>query len=156
VLTAFGLVMVYSASMVTAVVEGLESTYYLKRQAMWFGLGFVGFIFTSIFPYRLYQKYMKIIILFVLLSLAGVLFFGVEVNNAKSWLSLGGPFRFQPAEFAKIGLILYLASVYSKKQSYLSSFGAGVLPPLIMTAIILGFIVIQPDIGTTAIIFLIA
>lgn len=154
-LTAFGLVMIYSASMVTAVVEGLESTYYLKRQAMWFGVGFVGFVFTCIFPYQHYQKLMKIIVIAVLLMLAGVMLFGTDVNNARSWLQIG-PMRMQPAEFAKLALILYLASVYSKKQAYLDNFSTGVLPPLIMTCMIVGLIVLQPDIGTASIVFLIA
>ncbi|MFD1849181.1 putative lipid II flippase FtsW [Oceanobacillus bengalensis] len=155
VLTAFGLVMIYSASMVTAVVEGLESTHYLGRQALWFGVGMVGFIFTSVFPYKYYQKLMKIIILFIILLLTGLFIFGTEVNNAKSWY-IFGPASFQPSEFAKLALIMYLASVYSKKQSYLDDFTKGVLPPLIMTGIILGLIVLQPDFGTAAIIFLIA
>ncbi len=154
-LSAFGLVMIYSASMVTAVVDGLESTYFLKRQSMWFGIGLAGFVFTSIFPYQFYQKYIKVILIVTLLFLIGVDLFGTEVNNAKSWLSIG-PFRFQPAEIAKIGLILYLASVYSKKQDYLNDFIKGVLPPLVMTGIVIGFIVLQPDIGTSVIIFLIA
>ncbi|WP_405102454.1 putative lipid II flippase FtsW [Oceanobacillus sp. FSL H7-0719] len=154
-LSAFGLVMIYSASMVTAVVEGLDSTYYLKRQAMWFCIGLIGFTVTSIFPYQLYQRFIKIILLVTVITLIGVDLFGTEVNNAKSWLSIG-PFRFQPAELAKISLILYLASVYSKKQAYLSDFTKGVLPPLVMTGIVIGFIVLQPDIGTAVIIFLIA
>lgn len=155
ILTAFGLVMIYSASMVTAVVEDLESTYYLKRQAMWFGIGLVGFAFTCIFPYRYYQKWIKIIMITVLLMLLGVMLFGTDVNNAQSWLQIG-PLRMQPAEVAKLGLILYLASVYSKKQNYLSDFTTGVLPPLVMTGIVIAFIMAQPDIGTAAIVFLIA
>ncbi|AXI08964.1 putative lipid II flippase FtsW [Oceanobacillus zhaokaii] len=154
-LTAFGLVMIYSASMVSAVVEGLESTYYLKRQAMWFAIGLVGFTVTSIFPYRHYQKLIKPIIFGVILLLLAVLIFGAVVNNAKSWFRIG-PFSLQPAEFAKIALIMYLASVYSKKQSYLDNFSKGVLPPLIMTGIVLALVVLQPDIGTASIIFLIA
>lgn len=156
ILTAFGLVMIYSASMVTAVVVNeVESTYYLKRQAMWFGVGFVGFIFTCIFPYQKYNQLMKYITLAALLLLLAVPFIGTDVNNAKSWLRIGS-FSLQPAEFAKIALILYLSSVYSKKQAYLDKFTTGVLPPLIMTGLIVGLIVIQPDIGTASIILLIA
>ncbi|MBY7143759.1 putative lipid II flippase FtsW [Virgibacillus sp. NKC19-3] len=154
-LTAFGLVMIYSASMVIAVVEGNESTYYLTRQASWFGTGMIGFVFCSIFPYRYYQRFMKIIIFCVILLLIGVLVIGININNAQSWFVIG-PISLQPAEFAKLGLILYLASVYSKKQAYISEFNKGVLPPLILTGVILGLIVMQPDIGTAAIIFLIA
>ncbi|WP_010649539.1 putative lipid II flippase FtsW [Oceanobacillus massiliensis] len=154
-LACFGIVMIYSASMVTAVVEGNESTYYLVRQSIWFGLGAAGFIFCSIFPYKYYQKLMKFIILIIVFLLVAVLFFGNSVNNAKSWFQIG-PFSMQPAELAKLGIIMYLASVYSKKQSYINEFNKGVLPPLIMTGIILGLVVMQPDIGTASIIFLIA
>ncbi|HLS07893.1 putative lipid II flippase FtsW [Lentibacillus sp.] len=154
-LTAFGIVMIYSASMVLAVVEGHESTHYLIRQIQWFALALAGFITTSIFPYKYYQKLIKMIVLVIVALLAGVLIFGNTANNAKSWFDFG-PVSLQPAEFAKLGLIIYLASVYSKKQNYINEFNRGVLPPLILTAIILALIVQQPDIGTAAIIFLIA
>src|SRR5690625_175199 len=154
-LSLFGMVMIYSASMVTAVVEGHESTHYFIRQLQWFVMGLTGFIFCCIFPYKYYHKLMKIIILIVILLLFGVLLFGTTINNAKSWFNFG-PLSLQPAEFAKLGLILYLASVYSKKQAYIKDFSTGVLPPLILTVIVLALIVMQPDIGTAAIIFLIA
>ncbi|WP_163970782.1 putative lipid II flippase FtsW [Oceanobacillus halotolerans] len=154
-LTAFGLVMIYSASMVVAVVEGHESTHYFTRQLLWFGLGLIGFIICSIFPYKKYQKLMRWIVGIVVVLLLGLFVFGTTINNAKSWYVIG-PVSFQPAEFAKIALIMYLASVYSKKQSYLNQFYSAVLPPLVLTVFILGLIVVQPDIGTASIIFLIA
>ncbi|MBP2256077.1 cell division protein FtsW [Virgibacillus campisalis] len=154
-LTAFGTVMIYSASMVSAVVEGFESTHYLFKQLQWFMLGLVGFAFCALFPYKYYQRLIKPIILVIIVLLVGVLLFGEVRNNAKSWFQLG-PIHLQPAEFAKLGLIMYLASVYSKKQSYIDEFNKGVLPPLILTGLMLGLIVLQPDIGTAFIIFLIA
>ncbi|WP_164669139.1 putative lipid II flippase FtsW [Virgibacillus doumboii] len=154
-LAAFGIVMVYSASMVTAVVDGKESTYYLVKQSQWFCLSLVGFAVTSVFPYKYYQKLIKVITLAVLALLVGVLIFGEEVNYAKSWYDFGFA-SLQPAEFAKLGLIIYLAAIYSKKQAYINEFKKGVVPPLILTAIILGLIMMQPDVGTAAIIFLIA
>lgn len=154
-LSAFGLVMVYSSSMVIAVVEGHESTYYFIKQLQWFGIGMMGFLFFSIFPYRHYHQLIKPIVLIILCLLAGVLLFGTTVNNAKSWFSIG-PVSVQPAEVAKIGLILYLASVYSKKQAYINDFTKGVLPPLVVTGVVVSLIVLQPDIGTSAIIVVIA
>lgn len=154
-LSLFGLVMIYSSSMVTAVVEGNESYYYLLRQFIFFIIGMVGFLFACIFPYKYYQKFIKIIVFVAVLLLIGVLIFGTTVNNAKSWFIIG-PISFQPAELAKLALILYLASIYSKKQAYIDNFAYGVLPPLIMTVSILALIIMQPDIGTAAIIFLIA
>lgn len=155
-LTGFGIVMIYSASMVSAVVEGYESTYYLNKQLQWFVIGIGGFIFCSIFPYKHYQKLVKLVILFSIVLLIAVRFLGEEANNATRSLVLFNSISIQPSEFVKLGLILYLASVYSKKQAYINDFFKGVLPPLILTAIILGLIILQPDIGTATIIFLIA
>ncbi len=150
-LAAFGLVMIYSASMVFAVVQGQPANHYLIQQAVRFAMGLIGFIICCVFPYRYYQKLIKPIILGVILLLIGVLLFGSTVNNAQSWF-LG----IQPAEFAKLGIIMYLASVYSKKQEYIREFSRAVLPPLVITGVILALIVLQPDIGTASIVFLIA
>jgi len=154
-LSAFGLLMIYSSSMVTAIVEGHSSTYYLMKQFQWFVLGLAGMIFASFFPYKNYQKMMKIIMVIVIVLLVGVLIFGETRNNARSWFSLG-PISLQPAEFAKIGLLMYLAYIYSKKQAYISQFGKAVVPPLVFMVFVLLLIVAQPDIGTASIILLIA
>ncbi len=154
-LATFGILMIYSASMVTAVVAGFESTHYMYRQLVSFALGLIGFVFFSFFPYRHYQKLIKPIVLGSILLLAGVLLFGTSSNNATRAISVMG-FSLQPAEFVKLVIILYLASVYSKKQSYINDFSKGVLPPLFLTCIILALIFFQPDIGTSAIVFLIA
>lgn len=154
-LAGFGVVMVYSASMVTAVVEGLESTHYLYKQLQWFILGLIGFSFCCIFPYRYYQRLIKPIIFSCILLLLAVLLFGHTAQNATRALRLSS-FSIQPSEFAKLGLILYLASIYSKKQLYINDFFKAVLPPLILTSIILALIIKQPDVGTSAIILLIA
>src|SRR5699024_10860977 len=129
-LASFGLIMIYSASMVSTVVDGLESTFYLKRQLFWFVLSLLGFILTALYPY---QKYKEITFWIVLVSfglLIFVLFFGNKVNRHISILSI---FRLnvQPAELIKVTLIIFLASMYSKKQLYIDHFLYGVLPPLV-------------------------
>ncbi|MBM7572243.1 putative lipid II flippase FtsW [Aquibacillus albus] len=155
-LPAFGIVMIYSASMVVAVVTyDVPSNYFMMKQLQWYILGLLGFFFCSFFSYHRYQDIMKFIIFSMIILLLLVLLVGEEVNNAQSWIKVG-PFRFQPAEFVKLGLILYLASIYSKKQSYIFDFTKAVLPPLILTGLLLALIVLQPDLGTAAIIFLIA
>lgn len=154
-LAAFGMVMIYSSSMVIAVVGGHESTFYLFKQMRWFVLGLIGFAVCSVFPYKKYHKIVKFIILITGALLVAVLIFGVTVNNAKSWFVIG-PVSFQPAEIAKLAVILYLASVYSKKQEYIRDFTQGVLPPLIITGGILALVVAEPDIGTSSIIAMIA
>lgn len=155
-LAAFGVVMVYSASMVTAVVvDGQDSTYYLFKQLTWFIISLGIFMVISLVPYKFYQRVMKPIVLLSILLLVLVLLFGESANNATRSLKIAS-FNFQPAEFVKVAIILYLASVYANKQSYINDFGRGVLPPLILTGIILALIIMQPDIGTSAIIFILA
>lgn len=154
-LAAFGIVMIYSASMVTATMSGDSPYHFLIRQGIWFILSLIAFVFTSFFNYKLYQKLTKIIIIFLFVSLVAVELFGVTINRATSWIHIG-PFSIQPSEFVKIGIIIYLASVYTKKQQYISDFFRGVLPPLIIVIVLIGLIVKQPDIGTAAIIFAIA
>ncbi|MFC4387280.1 FtsW/RodA/SpoVE family cell cycle protein [Gracilibacillus marinus] len=155
ILAGFGVVMIYSASMVTSYLDGNPAYYMMVKQLIWLGLGLVGFLFACFFNYKFYQKLTKFIILFLILSLVGVMLFGKTINNSQSWIIIG-PFSVQPSEFVKIGLVMYLAAVYTNKQEYIDDFFKAVLPPLVVTVILLGLIVQQPDIGTAGIVFSIA
>lgn len=153
-LAGFGVVMVYSASMVSAVAAGLDSTYYLVKQTQWFVLGLIAFIICMFIPYKFYQKIVHFLIIISFFSLLAVLLFGTSENNATRTIIVFG-FNFQPSEFVKVALIIYLASVYSKKQAYIDDLSKGVFPPLILSLILVGLIVKQPDIGTASIILFI-
>src|SRR5690625_5118579 len=146
--------MIYSASMVSTVVDGLDSTYYLVRQLQWFVLGLIGFVLTCLFPYKKYQNMILFIVIGSFILLFAVIFFGDTVNRATRSISILG-FNIQPSEFIKLTLIIYLSSVYSKKQEYIGNFVQGVLPPLIITGLMILLIALQPDIGTATIILLI-
>src|SRR5699024_6577366 len=73
-LACFGVVMVYSSSMVSATMDGLGSTFYLKRQLMWLVMSLVVFVLTAMFPYQKYRRYLKIILFLSFISLVMVLF----------------------------------------------------------------------------------
>src|SRR5699024_7837859 len=75
-LAGFGVVMVYSASMLIAVVQGLDSSFYLKRQIIWFGLSVVVFLFAAIFPYKNYQRLLPVILIGSVVGLVLVLLIG--------------------------------------------------------------------------------
>lgn len=150
-LAGFGIVMIYSASMVTTVVSGLESTYYMKKQLQWFILGLIVFTAGLFIPYRLYQKFVIPLVIFSFVALVSVLLFGVTENNATRAVIIRG-LSIQPSEFVKLVIIIYLASVYSKKQGYIDNFLKGVFPPIILSFALVGLIVLQPDIGTSGII----
>ncbi|MFB5194033.1 FtsW/RodA/SpoVE family cell cycle protein [Neobacillus sp. KR4-4] len=157
-LCTFGLVMIYSASMASAVQRyGYPPDYFYQKQKVWLMIFTVIFLFTAILPYKImmFKKVLVLIVLASLLSLLGLFVFGVEKNNAQSWYSIGS-FLFQPSEFVKLAAIIYLAAVYAKKQAYINQFNKGVLPPLVYLFIICALIIIQPDFGTAAIIMSIA
>ncbi len=157
-LCGFGLVMVYSSSMITAVSRyGVSSNFFFMRQLFALIAGGALFILMALFPYKAlaHQKFQKGILLVSVLALISLFVFGHVAGNAQSWFKIGG-MSIQPGEFVKLVVILYLAAVYAKKQSYIDHLLTGVAPPVVMTLIICGLIAMQPDFGTAMIIGLIA
>lgn len=149
-LVGIGLVMVYSSSQITAYMgQTNDSSYYFMRQIQNAALGFVVLFIAMNLKYTIYKKLVPLIVigLFILMSLVLVPGLGVEVKGAQRWLNLGIG-RIQPSEFVKIGLVIYLASIYSKKQEYISDFKRGLVPPLVVVAIFFSLILLQRDLGT--------
>ncbi len=157
-LSVFGLVMVYSASMASAVQRyGVASDYFYQKQKLsLFGAALV-FIIAAGLPYKM-MKSNRILAPMVFLSLFGLLtlfVFGHVAGNAQSWFKVGG-FGIQPSEFVKLCVIIYMAAVYAKKQAYINHFNKGVVPPLAYLVLVCVLIAIQPDFGTAGIIAAIA
>ncbi len=157
-LCLFGLVMVYSSSMIAAVARwdyDIDHFYQNQKKAML--LSFCAMFFMMIFPYKFFQN--KKILMIMMFGISGSLFFtflfGHTAGNAQSWLKIGG-FSIQPAEFSKLALIIYLAAIYGKRQDRINNMDKAVMPPIIFLVTICLLIAIQPDYGTAAIIFLIS
>ena len=151
ILTGIGLVMVYSASCVISMDEHNTLFYYLKRQSIFLFISLGVMYITASFPYRLYKS-MAYIILFVALGLLVAVLIpslGIKVNNARRWLDFG-LFAFQPAEFAKLAMIIFMAYSLSKKQEMgkLRTFNIGVVPHAIVFCLMAVLILCQPDFGT--------
>jgi cell division protein FtsW len=157
-LVIFGLIMIYSASMVTAV-EFYEtsSDHFYKKQLFNIIIGFGAFLFAAAFPYKAFIKFklpLKILLFGTIGLLLSVHFIGVEVNRAQSWVNIGF-MQLQPSEFAKLSVIIYLAAVYAKKQNYIDQLNVGVMPPLLLFGFICFLVFLEPDYGTAGIIFVI-
>jgi len=155
-LTVFGLIMIYSASMVTTiqVYHLTDSAYFFKKQLGNFLIAFVLLVVMAIVPYRIYKKN-SILVLIVLGSIVGLIslyVIGLNINTATSWIALGAR-RIQPSEFVKLFVIIYLSAVYAKKQSYINDFNYGVIPPILFLVLTTFLTMIQPDIGTAFIMF---
>ncbi|WP_191562253.1 FtsW/RodA/SpoVE family cell cycle protein [Metabacillus idriensis] len=155
-LSTFGLIMVYSSSMITSILRyDVTSSYFFKKQSISLLLGFIMFVLVSFFPYKIFfqKKFIKLLFYVSIGSLLFVIVFGHTAGNAQSWVKLGGA-AIQPAEFAKISVIIYLAALLAKKQNYMDHFSHAILPPVIFVVIIFILILLQPDFGTALIILL--
>lgn len=115
-LVAFGLLMVYSASSYEAGIDHDDSAFYLKKQASSTLIGFVGLIVMTRFPYKALQRFdfLSIIVSVVLIVLV-LTPLGITRNGARRWLNLAVT-SFQPAEVAKIGVIIYVASIIQRLE----------------------------------------
>ncbi len=151
-LLTIGVIMVYSASAVLAFREFGDYYYYLKRQLIFAGLG-VGAMFMMMnVDYWVWRKYAKIALLVCFFLLAIVLIPGVGVvrGGARSWLGIGS-FGIQPSEFMKLGMILFLSKWLSDEQHKITHLTKGLLPPLALMGFAFGLIMLQPDLGSGAV-----
>ncbi len=149
----FGLLMILSASSMESYMRYNYSPYhYFIRQALFLIVGMFIFFFCIIFPTRNYKKLRldKVIIGIIMLALIGLPFVGHSAKNAVSWYQIG-PVMIQPSEFAKVAVILYLSIYYERNKDNLDN-QWNIIKPIIIALIITALVVIQPDMGTAAII----
>ena len=149
VLVWIGIIMVYSSSAIYALKWFGDSFYYLKRQIFYCLLGLIGMFFTARLDYSKIKRYSRILIMVSVLFLVAAFLPGIgkEVGGARRWISLGN-FSFQPSEFVKLALIIYLADFLARRQDVIKTFSRGFLPALAVTGGIGGLILLQPDFGT--------
>ena len=114
-LLSFGLVMLYSTSSYESMVEYGDAAHYLKRQMAFTVLGLFLMAVVSLIPYTFWKKISGLAYVVSLVLIVLVIPFGKEVNGAKRWLSIPGlPMQLQPAEVAKIGVIVFCAMIIEK------------------------------------------
>jgi cell division protein FtsW len=155
-LASIGAVMVYSASAVTADQRLGDQFYFLKRQLIAAAIGVGLMIFALRLGYRKVSSlaYPLLALTFLMLLLVLVPGIGKMAGGARRWINLG-LLRFQPAEAAKVVLVLYLARSLSRKQDRVKLFSIGFLPHVIVTGVMVGLVLLERDLGTGVIMFLI-
>ena len=153
VYTILGLVMIFSASSISAVLYNKlkESYFFTKQLEFAIAIWLVGLIFIIRFPTSKYQKLGPLIMVGILIALAGLYPYGSITNSAKSWYDLKF-FSIQPSEFAKTAIILYLAVYYEKKIKRKDYDNMKIIFPMILVLIATALVVFQPDLGTAIII----
>ena len=140
-LVGFGLVMVYSTSSYKAYLDFGDSGYYFKRQLLFSLVGFVALVVVSKINYQKWKRFSGLIYLIMLLLQIAVLFLGLDSHGAKRWIQIG-PISFQPSEFAKIGMILFMAHLISNKANIIKKF-MELIKIYVVGLIIIGLIAIE-------------
>ncbi len=148
-LTCFGLVMVYSSSSVMAAGKYQDGFHFLKRQGLFAMAGFALLAGFMRFDYHRWRQLavpglLCSAIALILVLVPGV---GAQVNGACRWIRLPG-FNFQPAEAVKLAMVVYVANSLAKKQDKVKTFKLGILPYMLVLSLLLGLLLLQPDLGS--------
>jgi cell division protein FtsW len=150
-LSLFGVLMVYDSSVAIAIRDFTDQYYYARQQLLWLGLGIVGLTIGSKIPYKVWYNMALPLLLGTLVLLLAVFIpgIGVRTMGAHRWINLGFTIV-QPAEVAKFTIILYLSVWFSyPEKNRFWSF-------LLLIGMVVGLILLEPDLGTGVIILLIA
>jgi cell division protein FtsW len=152
ILVGIGVVMIYSSSSALAGTRFEDSGFFLQRQILRAGLGLIIMFALSRVPLRFCRSLARPLLLCGVSLLFLVLIFG-EGRSAQRWLPFHLPalttLTFQPSEFVKLVLVLYLADVLSRKEGEMADWKAGLVPRLVIVGLVLVLIVFQPDLGTS-------
>jgi cell division protein FtsW len=148
-LLSLGLVMVYSASAVTALQKTGNGFYFLQRQLVAAALGLLAMALALKLGYRrlarlAYPLLVVTVLLLVLVQVPGV---GTLVGGARRWIRFPGV-SIQPAEIAKFTWVVYLAYSLAKKREKVASFSIGFLPHLLLGGLLVGLCMAEPDFGS--------
>ena len=148
-LVGFGIVMVYSSSSIGAAYDPrlADGMFFLRRQAIYLGLGLALMFGVSRLDYRILLNHAAALWIVTALLLLAVLVAGTEANNAKRWLNLG--FKFQPSEVAKVTMVIAAAAFAVKQRHLLGDFKQGFVSSCAFVAPICALIIVQPDLGTS-------
>lgn len=145
----FGLLMIFDSSNVSAFRDFADKYHYVKEQSVWFFLGIFSMLAISLVSYKVYYRLAIPILVGAILTLIAVFIpgIGIKTMGAHRWIGFGS-FSFQPSELAKLALIIYLSAWFSfKERERLRAF-------LLLLGVIVGLVVLQPDLGTAIILCL--
>src|SRR5262245_59427005 len=138
--------MVYSATSAAAAVSNGDPAYYLKRQALYTGVGVVAMVLVSRIDFRALRRMAGGLVLSSLVLLLGVLVVGHTVNGARRWIDLG-PLQFQPSELAKVALAVWVAAYLSRRKPP-RTLKQLARPLGLLVGVVCVLLLAEPDMGT--------
>jgi len=151
-LLVVGIVMLFSTSAFARDSHG-DVYFFIKRQAMWFGVGLVVCIFAALIDYHLWQRtwWLWFALALVLLALCYVPHIGMRLNGSRRWIGWG-PITVQPSELAKVAVIFFLAAWFSRYEKTDRKLLLGFILPLAIISLPAALVLGEVDLGTTALI----
>jgi cell division protein FtsW len=149
-LLVIGIVMLFSTSAFARDSHG-DIYFFIRRQAIWFGIGLVVCTFAALVDYHFWQRTWWLWFAFALVALALCYFphIGMRINGSRRWVGLG-PVTFQPSELAKLAAIFFLAAWFTRHEEAGSNLLSGFVLPLAIVGLLAGLILGEVDLGTTA------
>jgi len=149
-LLVIGIVMLFSTSAFARDSHG-DIYFFIRRQAIWFGIGLVACTFAALVDYHFWQRTWWLWFAFALVALALCYFphIGMRINGSRRWVGLG-PITFQPSELAKLAAIFFLAAWFTRHEEAGSNLLSGFVLPLAIVGLLAGLILAEVDLGTTA------
>src|SRR6516165_5276312 len=151
-LLVIGIVMLFSTSAYARDSHG-DVYFFIKRQAIWVGIGLVACIFAALVNYHFWQKTWWLWFAVALAALAGcyIPHIGMRINGSRRWVGYG-PITFQPSELAKITTIFFLATWFARREKPDGSVLSGFIIPLAIISLPAALVLGEVDLGTTALI----
>jgi len=153
-LMVFGLVMIVSASAIISYANFGESDYYFWHQITSVVVSLVVWVIVQQIDYHVWQKAATPLIIIAIISLIAVFIPGIgnDYGTSKSWIDIGPLPSIQPAEFAKLALVIYLSAFFTKKGERTNRLMDGFVPFILVVGLMCGLLALQPDFGITLIV----
>ncbi len=155
IISLFGLLMIYSSSYIWAEYKFDNAYKFVTNQSIFFIMGLIAIYIISKIDYNFYYKHCNKIFITCLILLILVLIPGVGMvrNGSQSWFGVGS-FGIQPSEFMKLALIIFTSKYLVNNKRNIKQLKTGILPILLLTLLVFGLIMLQPDFGTGMIIIM--
>lgn len=156
VLVGFGVVMVYSTTGIVSQEKMGDALFYAKRQFLSAMLGLGLMLVTMRLPVHRLQKISPYLFVCCLGMLLLPLIPGIadRAGGASRWVKFG-PVRFQPAEFVKVGMVIFMAGFFARHEQRIGSFVHGIIKPFLLVSMVAGLLLLQPDFGSSAVIIVV-
>jgi len=151
-LLVIGIVMLFSTSAYARDSHG-DVYFFIKRQAIWIGVGLVACIFAALMNYQFWQKtwWLWFAVALAALALCYIPHIGMRINGSRRWVGYG-PITFQPSELAKIAAIFFLAAWFARREKPDGNVLSEFIIPLAIISMPAALVLGEVDLGTTALI----